>query len=168
MKSWEPSPLVPPKQTPIILIPGAAVDDQIFSLSTIPMSTIEYLTSQGYRCYVPVLRFGMGVEARNGWTVFNARLDVKAALEYVRALEDNRRVYAIAHRLGRTATATALLQGDIEASWFCGTTCSQVFTDLIYSKDNDFKARIPFFIRGYKIGYVSFIRDKRRFLCPSS
>lgn len=157
MKIWEPSPFVPLKETPIVLIPGASVDHQVFSLSTIPVNTIDYLTLQGYRCYVPVLRFGIGAEARSGWTVFEARLDVKAALEYVRAREGHRKVYAIVHCLGSIATATALLQGDIEADWFCGMTCSQVFTDLIYTADNNFKARHQTLIGTYRVNNTFFM-----------
>ena len=151
IKMWEPSPRVPSKSTPIVFIPGAAVDHQMFSLPTVPVNAIDYFTSQGYRCYVPVLRFGIGGEARNGWTVFDARLDVKAALEYIRAKEDNRKIYAIVHCLGSIATATALLQGDIDATWFCGMTCSQVFTDLIYSTDNHFKASHQSLLKLYKV-----------------
>lgn len=159
VKIWEPSPHVPSKRTPIVLIPGAAVDNQIFSLPTIPVNAIDYFTSQGYRCYVPVLRFGIGNEARNGWTVFDARLDVKAALEYIRAKENNMKVYAIVHCLGSIATATALLQGDIDATWFCGMTCSQVFTDLIYSTDNHFKASHQSLLKLYKVSETPFSGD---------
>ena len=151
IKKWEPSPQVPSKETPIVLIPGASVDDRIFFLQTIPTNTIDYFTSQGYRCYVPILRFGIGDEAKNGWTVFDARLDVKAALQYVRDHEDNKKLYAIVHCLGSIAMATALLNGDVDASWLCGMTCSQVFTDLMYSRDNDFKARHQVLIRAYKV-----------------
>jgi hypothetical protein len=156
VKMWGPSPLVPSKSTPIVFVPGAAVDHQMFSLPTIPVNTIDYFTSQGYRCYVPVLRFGIGSEARNGWTVFDARLDVKAALEYVKAKENNRKIYAIVHCLGSIATATALLQGDIDATWFCGMTCSQVFTDLIYSNGNKFKASNQSLLKLYKVSHISF------------
>lgn len=159
VKLWEPLPHVPSKRTPIVLIPGAAVDHQMFSLPTIPVNAIDYFTSQGYRCYVPVLRFGIGSEARNGWTVFDARLDVKAALEYVRAKENNSKIYGIVHCLGSIATATALLQGDIDATWFCGMTCSQVFTDLIYSTDNHFKASHQSLLKLYKVSTNPFSGD---------
>lgn len=151
VKKWDPPPQVIPKKTPIVLIPGASVDDQIFSLPSIPTNAIDYFTERGYRCYVPILRFGFGKEAKNGWTVFDARLDVRAALVYVRNQEKNQKVYAIVHCLGSIATATALLHGDIEACWFSGMTCSQVFTNLIYSKDNDFKARNQILIKAYRV-----------------
>ena len=151
IKKWEPTTRHTSTKMPIVLIPGASVDDQIFSLATIPTNTIDYLTSLGHRCYVPILRFGICDEAKKGWTVFDARLDVKAALQYIREKEGNRPVYAIAHCLGSIALATALLHGDVEANWLSGLACSQVFTDLVYSKDNDFKARHQSLIKVYKV-----------------
>jgi len=68
---------------PLVFMPGAAVDDQIFSLSTIPTNTIDYFTGLGYTCYVPTLRFGAGENARWGHTAYDARLDVRAAVKYV-------------------------------------------------------------------------------------
>ncbi|KAJ4992841.1 glucose-methanol-choline oxidoreductase [Stagonosporopsis vannaccii] len=150
IKVWEPTQPNLVAKTPVVLIPGASVDDQIFSLPTISTNTIDYLTSQGHRCYVPILRFGIGNEAKNGWTVFDARLDVKAALQYIRNQEKNMPIYAIVHCLGSIATATALLNGDVDPSWLSGLACSQVFTDLIYSKDNDFKAKNQVLIELYK------------------
>lgn len=151
IKKWEASTGAP-RRMPLVLIPGASVDDQLFSTPTIPTNAIDYFTSRGYRCYVPILRFGASNdEARDGWTVFDSRLDVTAALQYIRDQEEDRKVYVIVHCLGSIAMATALLNGDIEADWFSGMTCSQVFTDLLYSKDNVFKARHQILIQLYKV-----------------
>lgn len=64
----------------------------------------EACSSLGYRCYVPVLQASIGNKAKNGWTVFgwtvfDARLDVKTAFEYGREQGTNRKVYAIVHCL---------------------------------------------------------------------
>ncbi|KAI8932246.1 hypothetical protein NX059_011125 [Plenodomus lindquistii] len=75
VKCWNPPTRMVPKLTPIVMIPGAGVDEQVFSLPAISTNTIDYFTSHGYRCYVPVLRFGNPDEAKTGWTVFDARLD---------------------------------------------------------------------------------------------
>jgi hypothetical protein len=151
IKLWHPPSTIHEKQTPIVLIPGASVDDQIFSLPTISTNTVDYFTSLGYRCYVPILRFGFGEEARKGDTIYDARLDVRAAMQYVREKEQNRRIYVIAHCLGSIATGIALLTGDVEASWVKGMTCSQVFINLIFSPDNDLKARHPILIKAYEV-----------------
>ena len=71
-------------KTPLVLTPGASIDNPVPSLSTMPTNTVDYFTPQGYRFYVSVLRFGIGNEGKNGCTVFYARLDVKANLLYVR------------------------------------------------------------------------------------
>ncbi|KAF1937241.1 FAD/NAD(P)-binding domain-containing protein [Clathrospora elynae] len=141
IKIWHPAPGTFEKYTPLMFIPGASVDDQIFSLPTIPTNTIDYFTSLGYRCYVPVLRFGIGEAARNSDTVYNARLDVRAAMKYVREREGKREIYVVAHCLGSIAMGIALLCGDVEARWIKGMTCSQVFINLIFSSDNALKAR---------------------------
>lgn len=151
IKMWEPSPYIMRKATPIVLIPGASVTDEIFSLPTIPTNTIDYFTSQGYRCYVPILRFGNVQEAKKGYTVFDSRLDIKAALQYIRKQENNKQIYSIVHCLGSIAMATALFHGEVQASWFCGMTCSQVFTNLHFSADNGFKARRKFLPNAYKV-----------------
>ncbi|KAH7074448.1 hypothetical protein BKA63DRAFT_513049 [Paraphoma chrysanthemicola] len=140
MRVWHPPAGIPQKQMPIVLIPGAAVDDQIFSLPTLPTNTIDYFTALGYRCYVPVLRFGSGEAGRRGDTAYDARLDVKAAMISVRKQEQGRQAYVVAHCLGSIAMALALLTGDVKAQWINGMTCSQVFTNLVLSKDNEIKA----------------------------
>jgi hypothetical protein len=141
MKIWDPAGHVEWNRTPMVLLPGAAVDDRIFSLPTVRTNTIDYFTALGYRCYVPTLRFGSGEAARRGDTVYDAKLDVAAIIKHIRQLEDDREVYVIAHCLGSIAMGTALLTGDVDARWIKGMTVSQVFTDLILSKDNELKAR---------------------------
>ncbi|KAF2790259.1 FAD/NAD(P)-binding domain-containing protein, partial [Melanomma pulvis-pyrius CBS 109.77] len=150
IKVWEPKEGVRKREMPIVMIPGASVDDRIFSLPTIPTNTVDYFTGLGYRCYIPVLRFGIGPAAEEGWTAYDARLDVKVALEYVRAQESNHKVYVLCHCLGSIATAIALLTGTIDASWIQGMTCSQVFTNLIFSPDNALKASSPVLLNLYR------------------
>jgi hypothetical protein len=151
IKMWHPPSGVAEQRTPIMLIPGASVDDQIFSLPTIPINAIDYFTSLGHRCYVPILRFGMGEAAKRGDTVYDARLDVRAAIQYIREREQEKQIYVIAHCLGSIGMGTALLTGDVEAHWIKGMTCSQVFIHLLLSPNNSFKARHPFLIATYKV-----------------
>jgi hypothetical protein len=53
---------------------------------------------------------------------------------------------------------TALLHGDIEASWLCGMTCSQVLIDPIYSKDSDPKAKHQTLVKAYRVS-LGFTKD---------
>lgn len=155
VKKWEASPGADLKSTPIVLIAGASVDDRVFSLPTVSTNTIDFFTSQGYNCYVTIPRYGNAFEAKRGWTVFDARLDIKAALEHIREKEGNRKIYAIVHCLGSIAMATALLHGDVKESWLCGMTCSQVFSNLVYSPDNQFKAKHTSILKIYKVTHFT-------------
>lgn len=150
LKIWYPPAGTPKKTTPLILFPGAAVDDQIFSLPTIPINTVDYFTSLGYTCYTPTLRFGAGENARWGYTAYDARLDVRAVVNYVYENERTK-VYIIAHCLGSIATAMALLTGSIDSSQIAGLTVSQVFMHIEYSPDNAFKARHPVLLKLYEV-----------------
>ncbi|KAF2019480.1 FAD/NAD(P)-binding domain-containing protein [Aaosphaeria arxii CBS 175.79] len=143
LKIWEPIPGVTKHELPIMLIPGASVDDQIFSLATIPTNTIDYFTARGYRCYVPIIRFGISPAAKDGWTAYDSRWDVKAAFDYVREQENGRKIYVVCHCLGSIATAMALLTGIVPSDWIQGMTMSQVFCNLRFSADNKAKARLP-------------------------
>ncbi|KAF2656879.1 FAD/NAD(P)-binding domain-containing protein [Lophiostoma macrostomum CBS 122681] len=156
LKRWDPPPERAKHDIPILLIPGASVDDTVFTLPTIPTNTIDYFTSRGYRCYVHTLRFGKTPAARLGHTVYEARWDVHASLEYVRSVDtetDGRKkqVYVICHCLGSIATSMALLTGAVPSSWIAGMTCSQVFFNLHFSPDNSWKARHPILLKAYRL-----------------
>jgi hypothetical protein len=152
LKIWHPPHLSSTKHTPLLLIPGASVNEQIFSLPTIPINTIDYFTSLGHTCYVPILRFCAGENARYGHTAFDARLDVRAAINYVYE-QERTKVYVIAHCLGSIATAMALLTGMVDADRLAGMTVSQVFTHIIFSPDNAFKAEQPLLIKLYEVAH---------------
>lgn len=70
----------------LFMIPGASVDHQIFALPTIPYNAINYFTRAGYRVFVTVHRIGQLIIAENDWTTYDARLDIKACLEYIRKI----------------------------------------------------------------------------------
>ncbi|ORY10462.1 hypothetical protein BCR34DRAFT_348379 [Clohesyomyces aquaticus] len=147
---WKPKPGTPHHSMALVFIPGASVDDQIFSLPTIPTNAVDYFTALGYRVYIPVLRFGRGGPAEDGWTSYDARLDVRAAVEYIREKEDGRRFYVVCHCLGSISTSMALLTGEIKQEWIQGMTCTQVFCNLRYSRDNATKARSPVLMKAYR------------------
>ncbi|KAF2838312.1 FAD/NAD(P)-binding domain-containing protein, partial [Patellaria atrata CBS 101060] len=131
MKVWTPdiTPSTPRSESkvPILFIPGAAVDDQIFALPTIPTNTVEYFTSRGHTAYVTTLRFGISPSVKEGHTAYDARLDVVAAMRYVREQYQNRKFYVVTHCVGAISTSMALLEGLVPADWFQGMTVSQAF-----------------------------------------
>lgn len=151
IKVWQPLVGSVERDTHILLMPGASVDDQVFSLPTIPRNTVEYFTKLGYRCYVATLRFGMVDAAQQGCTAYDARLDVKAAMEFVRNEEGEKKFYVVCHCLGSIATGIALLTGAVDAKWIRGMTCSQVFTHLRFAKVNRMKARTQTLLKLYQV-----------------
>ncbi|KAF2741804.1 FAD/NAD(P)-binding domain-containing protein [Sporormia fimetaria CBS 119925] len=124
---------------PVLLIPGASVDDQIYSLPTIPVNAIEYFTSKGHVCYVPTPRFGMSPYATKGYTAYDARQDVAAAMRYVREAHKGRKFYVVCHCLGAIATSMALLDGSVPSEWIKGMTVSQAFFKLQFGAVNSLK-----------------------------
>lgn len=127
----------------LFMIPGAAVDHQIYALPTIPVNAVNYFTRAGYRVFVTVHRIGIVDHPEDkSWTTYNARLDIKACLEHIRATQNTKKVYTIAHCMGSVAFACGLLDGTIPADWILGITCSQVFMNPVWSKSNIFKTSI--------------------------
>jgi hypothetical protein len=120
----------------IFLIPGASVDQQIFSLPTIEVNAVNYFTRAGYRVYVTVHRICHLMVAENNWTTFDARLDIRASLEWIRKEHGTDPIYTVAHCMGAVAYSSGLLDGTIPAEWIKGISCSQVFMNPIWSTLN--------------------------------
>ena len=137
---WEPPSYVQTAATPLLFVPGASVDHQIFALPTIRFNTVNYFTRAGYRVFAMVPRIGQMMQADKTWTTYDARLDICAALEKVRESCGNRKVYVVAHCMGSVALATGLLDGTIPADWLLGLSCSQVFMNPIWNDANMLKA----------------------------
>jgi len=85
----------------------------------------------------------MNMQAENQWTTFDARLDICAALRYIRSVKGNKKIYTIAHCMGSVAFACGLLDGTIPADWILGITCSQVFMNPIWGTVNMLKVLSP-------------------------
>ncbi|OAA57238.1 Fumarate reductase/succinate dehydrogenase flavoprotein [Cordyceps fumosorosea ARSEF 2679] len=129
----------------LFLIPGAAVDHRIFALPTLPTNAVTFFTRAGYRVFVVVHRIGiLETTDASRWTTYDARLDIRAGLEKLRAVRgDGQKVYVVAHCMGSVALACGLLDGTVPAGWVRGLTCSQVFMHPVWSARNARKARFP-------------------------
>ncbi|KAK3378547.1 hypothetical protein B0H63DRAFT_437196 [Podospora didyma] len=139
MHIWEPTHYPngdPTEVKNLFMVPGAAVDHQIFALPTIPFNAVNYFTRAGYRVFVTVHRIGQLMVAENMWTTYDARLDLKACLEYIRKAYDKKKIYTIAHCMGSVAFSSGLLDGTIPADWILGITCSQVFMNPVWGPTN--------------------------------
>jgi len=127
----------------LFMIPGAAVDHQIFSLQTIKHNAVNYFTNAGYNVWVITHRIGMTMAAGHNWTTYDARLDIKAALEHIRKVKGEKPIYTICHCMGAVAFSSGLLDGTIPAEWIKGITSSQVFMNPIWSTSNMAKVLSP-------------------------
>lgn len=139
MHIWEPTSVPASGVKDLFMIPGASVDHQIYALPTIPFNAVNYFTRAGYRVHISVHRIGQLMVAENMWTTYDARLDLKACLEYIRSKNGSAKVYCIAHCMGSVAFSTGLLDGTIPSSWVLGITCSQVFMNPIWQTLNMIK-----------------------------
>ncbi|KAK4669784.1 uncharacterized protein QC763_206010 [Podospora pseudopauciseta] len=146
MHKWEPTHVPEGHQVKdLFMIPGASVDHQIFALPTIPFNAVNYFRRAGYRVWVSVHRIGQLMIAGNNWTTFDARLDLRACLEYIRKsqtttltpkLASPEKVYCVAHCMGSVAFSCGILDGTIPPSWILGINCSQVFMNPIWGPAN--------------------------------
>jgi hypothetical protein len=150
MQMWNPLGKDSSAAAPTILfIPGAAVDHQIFALPTIEKNAIDYFREAGYRCFCVTHRVGKTMNAQKGYTTFDARLDILAALAHIRKSQaaDTKgladKIYVIAHCAGSVALAGGLLDGTIPADWIRGITASNVFMNPMFAQINLLKASFP-------------------------
>ncbi|KAL6876266.1 hypothetical protein HDV57DRAFT_522849 [Trichoderma longibrachiatum] len=132
----------------ILFVPGAAVDHTIFALPTIKKNAVAYFREAGYRVYCVTHRVGRTPLARKGYTSYDARRDVHAALAHIRKVSHSRsqggdKVYVIAHCAGALALACGLLDGTIPGHWIRGITCSMVFMHPKLGKVNNLLAAFP-------------------------
>jgi len=139
MHIWEPTHIPGNDRKNIrnlFMIPGASVDHQIYALPTIPYNAVNYFTRAGYRVFITVHRISQLMIAGSDFTTFDARLDLRACLEHIRAAHGPAKIYTIAHCMGSVAFSSGLLDGTIPSSWILGITCSQVFMNPVWSPTN--------------------------------
>jgi hypothetical protein len=126
--------------TPILLIPGSSTDYQIYALPTIAHSFLDHLLEKGYVVYCVESRIGNNPAAQKGWTTYDARLDIAAAVKFVCQDMDMEQIYVVSHCAGSQALAMGLLDGTITGVG--GLTASQVFMHPVFAKVNQFKAKV--------------------------
>ncbi|OJD33687.1 glucose-methanol-choline oxidoreductase [Diplodia corticola] len=154
LRTWAATTAPPTQKHHILMIPGASVSHEIFALPTVPTNAVDYLTARGHAVSVLSHRFAATPVSARGGTCHEARLDVLAALQHLRAEQQQqgqqkRTIYVVAHCMGAVATAIGLLDGTIPAAWLAGLTCTQVFAHLVFGKWNALKAGSPWLPEAY-------------------
>jgi hypothetical protein len=141
---------------PIILfVAGAATDHMMFALPTIEKNAIEYFCEAGYRAYCITHRIGRTTVAQEGYTPYDARRDIHAALAYIRnnapraqGQAEPPKTYVVAHCAGSVALSCGLLDGTIPGEWIQGITCSMVFMNPKFGKVNHLLSWLPVSLYG--------------------
>ncbi|KAG9642393.1 hypothetical protein KCU64_g12174, partial [Aureobasidium melanogenum] len=134
----------------VLFIPGAAVTYQIFASPWVAENVIQSFVREGYRCWCLTTRLGKeGLDdTESGWTAYDARLDIAAALleigtwHHQSQSKTHRPPYVIAHCIGSLALASALLDGTILNTSIAGITASQIFLHPTLTPLNHWKARL--------------------------
>ena len=139
MQKWCPLPNFKDVM-PILLVPGASVDYQVFALPTIAINFVDYLLQRGYVIYCVDHRVGKTTAAKQGWTTYDARYDIAAATKYILKETGASKIYSVVHCAGAQAMAAGLLDGTIKG--IGGITASQVFMHPVFAEVNKFKAGI--------------------------
>lgn len=134
---------------PVLFLPGASVDQGIFAMPTIKLNAIEYFTGLGATCFVLTHRVGRTEVAKAGWTIYDARLDIVAAIDLIgKRYPPGRKMYVVAHCAGSVALSMGLLDGTIPADGIRGITVSNVFMHPKFAKVNMIKATAPISLTG--------------------
>ncbi len=115
---------------PVMLVHGAGVASNIFSIDTIDSNLLEFLFAHGYDVWLFDYRISILLDARalqsDGDQI--AKYDFPAAIEVIRGVTGAVDVQAVVHCFGATTFFMSLLAG---LKGVRSVVCSQVATDLV-------------------------------------
>ncbi|KAJ5781624.1 CAZyme family AA3 [Penicillium psychrosexuale] len=138
---------------PVLLLPGVTGIGAMHNLYSLPFlrcNMVEYLTQRGHRCYALTPRWGCDPAVAQKSTVFDCRLDVAAAIAYIRDKE-RQKPYVVAHCQGSVALCMGLLDGTIQSSQLLGITANSVFMNQVFGYWNSLKGRTTLLIQFYEL-----------------
>lgn len=151
-KTDEPGPNSNSNISPVLLLPGVTgigAMHNVYSLPFLRCNMVEYFTQRGHRCYALTPRWGNDPAVAQKSTVFDCRLDVAAAIAYIRDKE-RQKPYVIAHCQGSVALCMGLLDGTIRSSQLLGITANAVFMNQVFGYWNSLKGRTTLLIQLYE------------------
>ncbi|KUM59825.1 hypothetical protein ACN42_g7321 [Penicillium freii] len=150
-KAGEPGPNS--NLSPVLVLPGVTgvgAMHNLFSLPFLRCNMVEYFMQRGYRCYALTPRWGSDPAVAQKSTVFDCRLDVAAAIAYIRDRE-RQKPYVVAHCQGSVALCMGLLDGTIQSSQLLGVTANSVFMNQVFGYWNSLKGRTTLLIQLYEL-----------------
>ncbi|KKK14322.1 hypothetical protein ARAM_000785 [Aspergillus rambellii] len=137
---------------PVLFLPGITGVGPQFSIFDLPFqqcNMVDYFSARGYRCYVLTPRWSSDEHVAMECTVFDSRLDIAAAVEYI-STQETQKPYVIAHCQGSVALGMALLSGTVAPAQLLGMTGNSVFMNQVFGYWNSVKAYSPRLIRLYE------------------
>ncbi|KAJ6162957.1 hypothetical protein N7497_002936 [Penicillium chrysogenum] len=139
--------------SPVLLLPGVTGIGAMHNLYSLPFlrcNMIEYFSQRGHRCYALTPRWGCDPAVAQKSTVYDCRLDVAAAIGYIRDKE-RQKPYVIAHCQGSVALCMGLLDGTIQSNHLLGVTANSVFMNQVFGYWNSLKGRTTLLIQFYEL-----------------
>jgi len=135
---------------PVLLLPGITgkATHNLYALPFLRCNMVDYLTKRGHRCYALTPRWGCDHTVAQESTVFDCRLDVAAAVKYIREREPEK-PYVIAHCQGSVALGMGLLDGTISSGDLLGISANSVFMNMVFGYWNAVKGRTTLLIQLY-------------------
>ncbi|KAJ5133283.1 Glucose-methanol-choline oxidoreductase C-terminal [Penicillium atrosanguineum] len=136
---------------PVLLLPGitGSAVHNLYALPFLRCNMIDYLRERGHRCYALSPRWSADPSVAQRSTVFDCRLDVAAAVDFIRGRE-TLKPYVIAHCQGSVALGMGLLDGTIFSSDLLGVTANSVFINMVFGYWNAIKGRTTLLIQLYE------------------
>ncbi|KAJ5666351.1 Glucose-methanol-choline oxidoreductase C-terminal, partial [Penicillium maclennaniae] len=137
---------------PVLLLPGITgmAAHNLYALPFLRCNMIDYLTERGHRCYALSPRWSAESAVAQRSTVFDCRLDVAAAIDFVRD-QETLKPYVIAHCQGSVALGMGLLDGTISSNDLLGVTANSVFINMVFGYWNAVKGRTTLLIQLYEL-----------------
>ncbi|CEL07038.1 hypothetical protein ASPCAL10204 [Aspergillus calidoustus] len=146
------SPDTAATRCPILFLPGilgVRPEHSCFALPYQRCNRIEYFTNRGHRRYILSPRWSCDENVATECTVFDARLDIAAAVQHI-SLHESPKPYVVAHCQGSVALSMALLDGTLDSTQLLGVSANSVFMNQVFGYWNSIKAYSPILIRLYE------------------
>jgi hypothetical protein len=137
---------------PVLCLPGVTgvgAEYNLYALPFLRCNVVDYFTARGHRCYALTPRWGCEVAVAEKSTVYDCRLDVAAALQYI-SKKGSQKPYVVGHCQGSVSLAMGLLDGTISRNQILGVTANSVFMNEAFAYWNSIKGRTTVLIDLYE------------------
>ena len=138
---------------PILFLPGVTgvgAKYNIYALPYLRCNMVKYFTERGHRCYALTPRWGCEESVAKRSTVYDSRLDVAAALDFINTRE-SQKPYVFAHCQGSVSLGMGLLDGTIRGDQILGISANSVFMNQEFGYWNSLKGRTTALIKLYEL-----------------